>query len=286
MLSPEPHPDPFLAIRWRDAAANPPMVGVCAGYEQGEWRAEQLAKHLIEWIPEFALTFEERKSLQNHNATSLVGKAAKAVYTSDKYQRRGEIGELLLHIILRQEFGSLPAISKYYFKDGSNETVKGFDAVHAVATDTKLELWLGEVKFYSEIKPAIREVVTEIKNHTERNYFKSESAFILNKVDDAWPHAEKLKALLHRNRSLDDIFSEVVIPVFLTYESASVAAHNAISEEFHNAVKEELRLHHAEYLRHGLNSPVRIQLIFFPLQTKRRLLDFFDRKLKACQTLA
>jgi hypothetical protein len=286
MPSPEPHPDPFLIVRWCDAALTPPLIGVCAGYEQGEWRAQQLAKHLIEWIPEFALTFEERESLGGHNAAAMVGKAAQAVYTSDKYKRRGELGELLLHIILRQEFGSLPAISKYYFKDGSNETVKGFDAVHVIATGNDLELWLGEVKFYTDIKAAIREVSKEIKNHTERDYFRSESAFITNKIDNSWPHADKLKALLHRNRSLDEIFKQVVIPVLLTYESPSVMTHNAVSDQFREAVEQELKDHHETYLSHGLTSPIRIQLIFFPLKEKILLTEHFDEVLKACQMLA
>ncbi|MEN3029932.1 Hachiman antiphage defense system protein HamA [Chromobacterium amazonense] len=46
---------------------------------------------------------------------------------------------------LRQPAASWIAISKIYFKDAVNNTVKGFDAVHVLATQNGLELWLGEV---------------------------------------------------------------------------------------------------------------------------------------------
>jgi len=63
---------------------------------------------------------------------------------SDKYKKRGEIGELLLHVICREVFKTYPAITKYFYKDSANNTVKGFDAVHVVVGGDGLELWLGE----------------------------------------------------------------------------------------------------------------------------------------------
>ena len=74
-----------------------------------------------------------------------------SIYQSENFKSRGEFGELLLHAIIRETYNTIPAISKIYYKDGPNETVKGFDAVHVVVTDDTLELWLGEVKFYNNI---------------------------------------------------------------------------------------------------------------------------------------
>jgi hypothetical protein len=74
--------------------------------------------------------------------------------STDKYQKRGEIGELLLHVICREVFKTYPAITKYFYKDSSNNTVKGFDAVHVVVTKTGLELWLRDREKQRE--PAVR----------------------------------------------------------------------------------------------------------------------------------
>jgi hypothetical protein len=167
---------------------------------------------------------------------AFIAKAVQAVYTSKKKDNRGEIGEILLHAIICQVFKTIPAISKIRFKDSPNDTVKGFDAVHVVSNGEDLELWLGEVKFYKDIKPAIRDVVAELKVHTETNYLRAEFLAITNKIEDTWTHAEKLKLLLNRNTSLDKIFSALCIPVMLTYESPVIAGHKSVTAAFENAL--------------------------------------------------
>ena len=37
----------------------PGLAGVCAGFEAGKWRYDQLAEHILEWLPEFALNERE-----------------------------------------------------------------------------------------------------------------------------------------------------------------------------------------------------------------------------------
>lgn len=278
-------PDPFLEIRVHSAEIAPGLTGVCAGYEAGEWRADHCARHLTEWLPEFALTQSERDAVGPHNAVSVVARAAEAVYTSEKYQRRGEIGELLLHVVLRQVFGTVPAVSKWYLKDAANDTVKGFDAVHVIATPRSLELWLGEAKFYEDINGAIADVVQEMQRHAGRYYLRGEFAAITNKIDEAWPHAERLKRLLHRNTSLDDIFDALCIPVLLTYDSPTVAAHSETSAAYEAEFRTEVEGHHEAFAQKKLPN-VRIHLFLFPMESKRRLMECFHRRLKLCQSLA
>jgi hypothetical protein len=92
---------------------------------------------------------------------------------SDKYKRRGEIGELLLPVLCREVFKTYPAITKYFCKDSSKNTLKGFDAVHVVVTEAGLELWLGESKFYENIGQAISDAVQDLKSHTKRDYMRA-----------------------------------------------------------------------------------------------------------------
>ena len=101
-------------------------------------------------------------------------------------------------------FDTLPAVSKIYYKDGPNDTVKGFDAVHVVDQGPDLELWLGEAKFYGSISSAIGSAVNSLAQLDQTDYLKDEFAAIVHKIDDQWPHADKLKHLLDRNTSLGD----------------------------------------------------------------------------------
>lgn len=277
------HPDEFLEVRVHELDLKPGLTGLCAGYEACEWRCQQLAAHLIEWLPDFALDHAEKEGMGSHNAAALLAKAARAVYTSDKYQRRGELGELLLHIVIRQVFETVPAISKYFFKDSSNDTVKGFDAVHVVTGSEFLELWLGEVKFYCDIVSATRDVVEEINKHVDRDYLRSEFALISNKIDDNWAYAERLKKLLHRNTSLDEIFDAMCIPVCLTYESNVIKSHSAVTSEFKAAFSQEVRKHHADFATRALPSSIRIHLFLLPMREKEPLVREFDERLKKCQ---
>src|SRR6267378_1329008 len=211
-----PHPDRFFEVRVHLLEKASGLTAVCAGYELREWRHEQLAGNLIKWLPEFALTYSELQRLQGYNAADLIAKAARSVYMSDKYKKRGEIGELLLHVICREVFKTYPAITKYFYKDSSNDTVKGFDAVHVVVTKTGLELWLGESKFYEDIDQAISAAIGDLKSHTKRDYMRAEFVTVRNKLDKKWPHAAKLEKLIHPNVPLDQIFEAVCIPVLLT----------------------------------------------------------------------
>jgi uncharacterized protein DUF1837 len=260
---------------------------VCAGYELKEWRSKQLAGHLIKYLPEFALSYSELKKIAAHNAAEMVAHAAKSVYMSEKYQKRGEIGELLLHVICSEVFKTYPAITKYFYKDSANNTVKGFDAVHVVATQTGLELWLGESKFYKDIGQAISAAISDLEAHTKRDYMRAEFAVIRNMVDDAWPHADKLKKLIHPNVSLDQIFDAVCIPVLLTYNSDTINAHQEVTEQFKKAFESEVRNHHLDFSeKNPLKvSKIRVHLFLFPAKEKEALVKEFDDRLKACQAI-
>jgi hypothetical protein len=279
------HPDPFLEVRVRTTTLTPNVLGVCAGYEASKWRCEQLVTHLIKWLPEFALNYSDYEAISGHNAMEKTVEAAKALYASPNYQKRGECGELLLHVIIRQVFCSYPAISKYFFKDSRNDTVKGFDAVHVVATEDALELWLGEVKFYQDIHQAIVAVVDELQQHIGRDYLRSEFSAIKNKIDPAWPFAERLKKLIHPQKSLDEIFDAVVVPVLLTYDSSTVKSHTKVTAAFQKALEVEILKHRDAFAAKKLPEDVRIELFLFPLASKTTLVNAFDERLKKWQAL-
>lgn len=275
---------PLLTVVVHDLALAPPLTGLCAGYELGKWRLDALADHLLETLPEFCLTYSEAKELNHETAVALIRQAAKRVFTTKKFEKRGEFGELLLHVVLKQVVKTLPAISKIYYKDADNDTVKGFDAVHVVVADDQLELWLGEVKFYEDITVAIRDVVAELHKHTDAQYLRREFYAIQNKLDDAWPHAAKLKALLHDNTSLDTVFSALCVPVLLTYDSATTASHDSYCQPYVDALTAEMRKIHGRFVTKRL-PPVRIHLFLIPTATKKALIAKLDDKLKTWQRI-
>jgi len=275
-------PESFFELVMHDITRRPGITAACAGYELGKFRNTEFANYLFDWLPEFALKYSELEDFNSGTAMRLMRQAAKIVYTTEKYKKRGEFGELLLHALLRDVFNSEPAISKIYYKSATNDTVKGFDAVHIVESGGELELWLGEVKFYKDAIDAINEVVAEIRDHTETEYLRNEFILIGTKLDPHWKHTNALKELISGRKSLDNVFARMCIPVLLTYESKCIASHNSATDTFRNALKTELSSLLDKFSKHTLPN-IRVHLFFVPLHAKEDLLQQLHSKLEGMQ---
>lgn len=285
MARPLHAPPEFLKVKTHNLRWTPSLSGLCVGYENGAWRSAQLADHMMEWLPEFALKYSELDLLDSGTSVSLLRQASQNVYQSAKFKNRGEFGELLLHIAVRQTFSSIPAISKIFYKTATNDTAKGFDAVHVVGPPEDMELWLGEAKFYDDINRAIRDVAAELQKHTKIDYLRTEFMLIKGKIDGALPHAPALKELLDHRKSLDEVFKRLVVPVLLTYDSTCVARHTECCEAYEAAFKAEMDKHYETFVKTSLPKTVRIHLFLMPLKSKTELVTALDRKLKAWQTI-
>lgn len=239
----------------------------------------------MEWLPEFSLSYTERKSINDTNSVSQVRKAAQVVYDTDKYDKRGEFGELLLHALMREAIGTEPAISKIFFKDSVNSTVKGFDAVHVLDTPEGLELWIGEVKFYKSLSKAIADVVPELEAHFKDDYLRKEFILITGKLDPNWSCTSKVTDLLHRNRSLDEVVSSIVVPVLLTYDSATTKSFTEVSHSYRAALERELQEAHRKFVSKNTVKKIRIELFLFPMASKSDLLVRLNKRLQAAREL-
>lgn len=278
-------PAAFLQPIIHDLKTYPPIAALCAGYEAGSWRGKAFAEHVMEWLPEFSLTADELKTLSPGTAVRLIKKAARLVYQTEKYGKRGEFGEIFLHICLRQLYGSIPAISKIYWKDSVNSTVKGFDAVHVIANGDDLELWLGEVKFYKDGERAISDVAKEVIEHTKVAYLKNEFMLITNKLQPGMAHYGSLAKLLDKNTSLDDVFASVCIPILFTYESNAVKASGKSDASYLDSVQKEVQKFQASIeskLQPG-SLPMKLHIFVIPIHTKDALVGMLDELLKEMQ---
>jgi hypothetical protein len=281
-------PAPFLTVRVHQLDLEPTVHGLCTGYEKGVWRNEGLAGYLFEYLPEFALRHEELGPKGQEEWVPRLVDAAKTVYTTKKFQRRGEFGELLLHAVVREIWKSEPAVSKIYYKDSSNDTVKGFDAVHLICpSDGDLEILLGEVKFYSSIESAMTTVAKELRDHFEDDeWLKAEFAAVTRKVDPSWPRAEEFKDLLHRRRTLDEIAEQIRVPVLLTYDSECAAAHSACDKAYCEQFEAEILELQERFAAKKLPKDVVIDLLLVPMKEKKALLKVLEKKLRSWQGIA
>ena len=254
----------------------PHATVVSIDYESGRPRLEQFTRELLrDHLLTFATKYSDHQGLEvNYDGLEQLAKAAKNVYGTKKYKSRGEFGELILHALLESYFGTTIAVAKLAFKTARNETVKGFDAVHILNTDSGLEIWFGEAKFYTDANAAIRDITEEIEQHLSDSYMRDEFIPVTTMLDDCDPNKEAVKQLLNSRNTLDNIRANLVIPALITFECNTLTDPGLEQEAKYNILSQtSMRLLQTFGSKLGPRAnKVRIQLILLPLESKQELL--------------
>lgn len=259
----------------------------CAGFELSEWWCDGLADNLIEWIVDYALKSDERNSLDSTNSYVRLRQAAARVYTSPKYERRGEVGEIAAHAICRKYFGTIPVAPRLNYLSASNDPVKAFDLVHVRYTgaidDNDVELWLGEAKFFKDRNAAIRDAIISIRSHIMKGFLKNEKLLLGPQVSKDIPHSDKIKELLSSEVSLDQLIKQAVFPVLIAANSDATSKHSHPNEAYTEEVQTEMSELWAKLHASGLTNQIKLFLIYVPLGDKDKLNSAFDKRLKGLQ---
>jgi hypothetical protein len=253
---------------------------LCSGYELGTWRGEQLAKNIFEWLPFVALNQENQLAFAAHNFFEMLQLACKHVYETHKRANRGELGEILLHIACVEQFNAFPVLCKLILKTAPNDTVKGFDGIYVVPIKDDFEIWLGESKFYSKANRGIKDAVESISTHILPHFISAEKAMVSAHIDIKAPFYKELKSILKQKTSADILLNKAVFPIMIAYNSAACAKHTALTDEYVLALNEDILKLHAQFGTRSAGLTLRFNLIFAPLNTKKIVVDEFDKLLR------
>lgn len=273
------------------------------------YQLKDLVDLLVDVIPEFAFGFHEGSSWRTPKVIKLTREAAKSIYKikefeetkkiyqsgdwiadddpRKQYLRRGEFGELILHLLLRDFHRTIPLLSKIYFKDAYGSTVHGFDAVH-FHPDAKT-LWLGESKLYINGKNGVKALIADIKEHFKRDYLRDEFAIISKKIKPYDNIVEKQRCLeiMDEHTKLMTLCESVTLPLLCTYTSDLFTIFDdETSGEFITAYKKEVR-ELKKYFDlnndHPLKTKLNIILFLFPVQCKNKLVKELHERLHYLQ---
>jgi hypothetical protein len=302
-----------------------------AGFDLGSFRYKELIEQIQRAIVDFAYGFHDGIledtydiDILRESAKSLYEikefKDAKKIYVdeesdieddiADKYLKRGEFGELILHLLLRDFHNSIPMLSKIYLKDSYGHAVHGFDSIH-IAPDInnpqEYSFWFGESKLYNDGKAGVIALTKDIKEHFNADYLRSEFALI-SKKKESYISLDKFKNLnkkqeyeeflhlknewydkLDSANKLEDILSSVTIPMLCTYSSDAFNRHsNEKSEEFLNELDAEIRMlkeYFDENLKIPISTTLKIILFLFPVPSKKELVKQLHTKLSHMQAM-
>lgn len=258
------------------------------------YRWVELVKKIISVIHEFSFGFHEGTHTDNTETLEKLVEAANSIYKidafqkvrdiyensgylddqlDDKYLRRGEFGELVLHLILRDQFNTIPLLSKIYFKDSLGHTVHGFDCVH-IEPESKT-LWLGESKLYIDPKKGLKELVQDIEDHFKVDYLDAEFSLIAKKIKHFKniPESDHWIKLLSSSTKLKEKLNDIYIPLLCTYSCDLFNKYNDETQkefiiEYEKKIR-ELKEYFDEKNMHPLKSRLKIIVVLFPVQCKK-----------------
>lgn len=274
-----------------------------------EQMKEEFYNTLFDDIPNFAFGERqvEKRLKESKNIIKITREALKKIYdipeireakdyyfnsqkVEDKYIKKGEFGELILYHFLHHYFDAEALISKIYFKDSNNMSAHGFDAVHVNVS--KRELWLGESKLYQNSNLAINELISDLYNHFNRNFFESEFTIINNRAqDDNAELDDFMKKLISPETKCLDKLANIKIALFAGFSSLNVNNRNefesieTFEEELVKESKKLLDKLNEKKKGHGWSNKLDVYLFLLPLRDKKDLVKDLHIKLKGAQQI-
>ena len=255
------------------------------GYDQNKFRLQQLVDGIRTVIPEFALGYIAGHQIASAQVVDKLREAAISVYTTEKYQRRGEFGELILHLLLRDFSDTTPLISKIYFKDADNATIHGFDGVHVTTKDGENKLWLGESKLYGDGNAGVIDLANDLKAHFAADYLRREFQLISKKLPSDFPDIERWRNLMDQHQKLDVIYSSIVIPMVCTYTSDVCRNHCKETHEYIQDFTAECKDLEEKFQSRNIRTNLEAILMLLPVYDKDELNSELDKRLKAMQQI-
>lgn len=255
------------------------------GFDQNKFRLEPLVDVIRNVVPEFSLGYYCGDNIPITEIVERLKEAAETVYLTEKYERRGEFGELILHLLLRDFHNSIPLISKIYFKDSHNVNIHGFDGIQVTIEGEDKKLWLGESKLYKSGKDGVKELAKDIVKHVNADYLKKEFSLISRKLPRNIPEIDHWRNLMDKHQKLDVVFSSIVVPMVCTYSSPLFQSHQTETEEYLNEFISECQGLHDEFNKVKIDTDVEIILMLLPVPDKDELNSELDKRLKNMQRI-
>jgi len=273
-------------------------LSIINDYEDKEWRYECFMNFIWDNIIETALSKKEREAIVDspHSVLADAAKNLRLIDSDTDTGKGSEIAEILLYGILKHHYKTLSIVPKIFYKQNSNDFVKGADSVHIFLNEENndFSLWFGEAKFYKTIEDSrLAEIVTSVGNMLQADKIKKENKIITNlKELELCIHnkelCEKVIKCLSGSVSLDYIRPRLHIPILLLYECEITARYNEKSKEY----TDEIMKYHYEraevYFRKQINAlsdipkydEAHFHFIIFPVPNKKSIVDRFINQAK------
>ena len=250
-----------------------------------------LMDSLLEFV--FGIKYKNIQIPREHkkffNACEKLYKDPKARNT----KKEGDLGEIILHTLLRKYVGTIPFAGRFYFAVDKNTSPKSFDIVHVLPDESKNILVLGESKMYADAKGGIDALADDIKKHFNADYVRkqfvkiSEAVSSDNLIDQETivkpmiRTIEDWEYMLRKEKTLENVIDALYVPLLCTYNYDKYNEYTSLCEQF---IK-EYEIHIGELYNYFDNKNIirpaclNILLMLFPVPSKDILIEEYYKRI-------
>ncbi len=189
-------------------------------------REEDFLRALVNMIPHYALKREKLDSLSKENFMKLSKEALRRFVRTEN---SGEIGELLIFILLEAERKASQLINKMVLKTSGGVHVYGLDGIHIGVLDDDVVLYYCESKTYKDLNKGINAAISDLDKFHQDNI---KEAFELELVSDNIDEKkfegikDKLLELLDPYTEIDKSHFKKKYAIFIGFDWANIKSFN------------------------------------------------------------
>lgn len=255
------------------------LVGFEAQFEETRWRTQELADHLLDCLPEVTLKASELAQIAPSRMRQKVKTAVDRVsHLNHTITLSQLLGDTLLHIALRQKFGSEPIACRVFEKGLDGHTT--FSNAHIIRREND-ELWLGKSRLATDIeyKQIINSMLTELSEHIKTTFLRKETEIIIALREPMHLRYNGIDGLLTRSTPISELLKSTWFCLLIAYDSDVISTgcegyrERILSEA--NIRYEELK----EQMKLNLETS-KIAIFLVPLDSVELLLTEFNNLLK------
>jgi hypothetical protein len=254
-----------------------------AEFELTKWRSSQLAKYLVQWLPEVSLKASEIVSADQFSWDEKFSSALTQISNDTSLDVSTIMSETLLHAIIRNFHDSEPIACKIF--SGSKDGIRHFGNAHIVRRQGGDELWLGRSSIVAAcgFDDVCKLVMQDLKDLLKPEILLKEKEIIISLREPQHLLPTDLDGAFDTGASFDRLLDHICIPVLLGYDSA------VLKEGFSKAYREALVVEVTkgyEALKKMLppeidHYSIKVHVIAVPIECSNTLLNQFESNFKS-----
>ena len=188
-------------------------------YTYDKNREEEFTDFILDSLMNYALSKEERESLDIQRARKLWKTAIRRYVKNSKKFKGGEIGELILFHLLEVVEQAVQIVNKMFLKTSGNMHFHGADAVHFGSDGDLRILFLGESKTGDKFSQVLNDAIKSVNGYCNEEKQTFEVDLAVGHISEDIPEELRKEIINYLDPSKEDLsnFTETHA-IFLGFE--------------------------------------------------------------------